>query len=271
MISSERYKLVDGSMINEVKYRIAVINYSGNTGKSLASNYLLRPHMISQDHYVISDMSIYNKTYSDEILLLSRNSDEVLKSLNNLDSAIVDIAAHTTDCVLSIMQNSFDSHKVFDYFLVPVVKGRQELEDSLNTIKALLKLGVASNSIKVVFNNIDNENNINYLENIDNDFEYLLSHLNELNISYDTSAVIEHNPLYSRLAELDMNLSDLLSIPVDEKMDRKEHLRVKDSAERTEEEFEELKMLASLITTWRCAQSAVRNLNNVHSLLFAKL
>lgn len=271
MISSEKYKSADASMTKRTGYRIAVINSSGNTGKSLVSNYMLRPNMDLQRHYVISNPSMYSKTYADEIILSGENFDEALKASNNIESAIVDIAAHNTEYVIDIMKNNIDSHKLFDYFLVPVIKGRKELEDSLNTIKTLLKLEVPSNSIKVVFNNIDNNNNINYLESIDNEFEYLLSHLDELKISYDTSAVIEYNPLYSRLAELDINLSELLSIPIDKKKNRKEYLRTKKNPERTEEEYAELQALVDLITTWRCTQSAVENLNKVYQLLFAKL
>lgn len=267
MISSKKDRLSDGSMITEARYRIAIINYSGNTGKSLASNYLLRPNMSLQGHYVINNMSMYNKTYSDEVLLLGENFDEVLKSLSKLDSAIVDIAAHNTDCVINAMQNNSDSHKVFDYFLVPVVKGIKESEDSLNTIKALLKLGVSSDSIKVVFNN---PNNIRYLHNIDNEFEYLLSHLDELKIPYDTNAVIEHNSSYPKLSELDTSLLDQLSTTIAEKNVRKDYLRTKKNPERTEEESEELKVLVGLITTLRGAKPVVQNLNNVYHLLFAK-
>lgn len=174
MISSEKHESADVSMTKQAGYRIAVINSSGNTGKSLVSNYMLRPNMDLQRHYVINNMSMYSKTYSDEIILSGENFDEALKALNDIESAIVDIAADNTEYVIDIMKHSSNSHEVFNYFLVPVVKGRKELEDSLNTIKALLKLGVPSNSIKVVFNNINNNNNIKYLESIDKEFEYLL-------------------------------------------------------------------------------------------------
>ena len=102
------------------------------------------------------------------------------------------------------MQRNSGSHKVFDYFLVPVIKGRKELEDSLNTIKALLRIGVLPGSIKIIFNNNK------YLEVIDEEFGYLLSHLDELKIPYNINASIEHNPLYSMLSELDISLLDLL-------------------------------------------------------------
>ncbi|WP_298809742.1 hypothetical protein [uncultured Psychrobacter sp.] len=271
MISSEKHESADVSMTKQAGYRIAVINSSGNTGKSLVSNYMLRPNMDLQRHYVINNMSMYSKTYSDEIILSGENFDEALKALNDIESAIVDIAADNTEYVIDIMKHSSNSHEVFNYFLVPVVKGRKELEDSLNTIKALLKLGVPSNSIKVVFNNINNNNNIKYLESIDKEFEYLLSHLDELKISYDTNAAIEHNIFYRRLSELDISLSELLSIPIDEKKNRKEYLRTKKNPERTEEEHKELQALVDLITTWRCAQSAIKNSNKVYQLLFAKL
>ena len=265
MISSEKHESADVSMTKQAGYRIAVINSSGNTGKSLVSNYMLRPNMDLQRHYVINNMSMYSKTYSDEIILSGENFNEALKALSNLDSAIVDISADNTEHVIDIMKHSSNSHEVFHYFLVPVVESAKELEDSLNTIKALLTLGVLPNSIKVIFNNTKST------ENIDDKFEYLLSHLDELKISYDTNAAIEHNIFYRRLSELDISLSELLSIPIDEKKNRKEYLRTKKNPERTEEEYKELQALVDLITTWRCAQSAVKNLNKVYQLLFAKL
>ena len=264
MISFEKYESADVGRAKQAGYRIAVINYSGNTGKSLVSDYMLRPNMELQRHYVINNMSMYNKTYSDEIVLSGGSFDEVLKALSNLDSAIVDIAAHNTGCVISIMQNNSDSHKLFDYFLVPVIKGIKESEDSLNTIKALLKLGVPAESIKFIFNNINN------LEVINDEFEYLLSQLDELKIPYDTNAVIKHHPFYPKLSELDTNLLDQLSTTINEKNVRKDYLRTKQNPERTEEESEELKLLVGLITTLRGAKPIVQNLNDVYHLLFAK-
>lgn len=265
MISSENHESADISMTKQAGYRIAVINSSGNTGKSLVSNYMLRPNMDFQRHYVINNISMYSKTYSDEIILSGENFNEALNALSNLDSAIVDISADNTEYAIDIMKHSSNSHEVFNYFLVPVVEGVKELEDSLNTIKALLKLGVLPNSIKVIFNDTKST------ENIDDKFEYLLSHLDELKISYDINAAIEHNIFYRKLSELDISLSELLSIPIDEKKNRKEYLRTKKNPERTEEEYAELQTLVDLIMTWRCAQSAVENLNKVYQLLFAKL
>ena len=73
MISSEEHESADISMTKQAGYRIAVINSSANTGKPLASNYMLRPNMDLQRHYVINNMSMYIKTYSDEIVLFGRN------------------------------------------------------------------------------------------------------------------------------------------------------------------------------------------------------
>ena len=145
---------------------------------------MLRPNMDLQRHYVINNMSMYSKTYSDEIVLSGENFDAALKALNNLESAIVDNAAHNTEYVIDFMKNNSDSHKIFDYFLVPVVEGGKELEDSLNTIKALLKLGVPHESIKIIFNNN------HFSEVINEEFGYLLSHLDELKIPYDTRACL---------------------------------------------------------------------------------
>lgn len=226
---------------------------------------MLRPNMDLQRHYVINNMSMYSKTYSDEIVLSGENFDAALKALNNLESAIVDNAAHNTEYVIDFMKNNSDSHKIFDYFLVPVVEGGKELEDSLNTIKALLKLGVPHESIKIIFNNN------HFSEVINEEFGYLLSHLDELKIPYDTNAAIENSPLYSMLSDLDISLPEFLSIPIEEKKNRQEYLRTKKITERTEKESEELQALVNLIMTWRCAQSAVKNLNNVYQLLFTKL
>ena len=187
-----------------------------------------------------------------------------MKALNNIESAIVDIAAHNTEYVIDIMKNNSDSHKLFDYFLVPVTKGIKVSEDSLNTIKDLLKLGVPAESIKFIFNNINN------LESVNDEFEHLLSHLDELKIPYDTNAVIGHNSYYPKLSELDPSLLDKLPTTIAEKNVRKDYLRTKKSPERTEEESEELKVLVGLITTLRGAKPVVQNLNNIYHLLFAE-
>ena len=194
-------------------------------------------------------------------MLSGESFNEFLKDLSNLGSAIVDIAAHNTHCAINIMQNNIDSYKLFDYFLVLVVKRRKESEDSLNIIKALLKLGVPPESIKIIFNNNS------YLEIIDEEFEYLLSHLDELKIPYDTNVAIEHTPLYSMLSDIDISLWDLLSISIDEKKNMQEYLRINRQAQ---EEYEELKTLIDLIMAWRCAQTAVSNLSNVYHCIFAK-
>ena len=264
MVESKKYIPEGFNALNKTKFRVAVVNYLGNTGKSIVSDYLLRLYMDLECHYVINNMKMYNKTYSDEIVLSGEDFNEVLKALVNIDSAIVDIAAHNTEYVIDIMQNNSNSHKVFDYFLVPVIKGRKESEDSLNTIKALLKIGVPPKSIKIIFNKNKN------LEIIDEDFGYLLSHLDELKIPYDTNAAIENNPLYSMLSDLDMSLPELLSIPIEEKKVRQKYLRTKKITERTEQESEELKILINLITAWRYAQTAVSNLSNVYHCIFAK-
>ena len=208
---------------------------------------------------------MYSKTYSDEIILAGENFDEALKALNNIESAIVDIAAHNTEYVIDIMKNNSDSHKLFDYFLVPVIKGIKESEDSLNTIKELLKIGIPAESIKFIFNNINN------LDLVKDDFEYLLSHLDELKIPYDTNAVLKHNSFYPKLSELDPSLLDQLSTTIAEKNVRKDYLRTKKNPERTEEESEELKVLVGSITTLRGAKPVVKNLNKVYQLLFTKL
>lgn len=263
MVNKEKEELYFKNT-SQNKLRIGVTNLSGNIGKSLVSDYLLRMNMEFQAHYLISSQDMNHQSYSDKIIVSGENFNEVLKDLGNLNSAIIDISAHSTDRVIKVMQKNINFHKVFDYFLIPVVKGRKESEDSLNTIKALLKLGVPPESIKIIFNNN------NFLEVINEEFGYLLSHLDELKIPYDTNAAIENNPLYSMLSDLDMSLPELLSIPIEEKKVRQKYLRTKKITERTEQESEELKILINLITAWRYAQTAVSNLSNVYHCIFAK-
>lgn len=63
--------------------------------------------------------------------------------------------------------------------------------------------------------------------------------------------------MYSKISELDISLSDLLSMPINEKYKVKSLL--------------ELKVSAGLIATWRYAQLFVQNLHNGYHRLFAKL
>ena len=67
-----------------------------------------------QGYYVISNINTYNKKHDDEIVLSGESFNEVLKDLSNLDSAIVDIAAHNKHCAINIIQNNIYSYKLFD-------------------------------------------------------------------------------------------------------------------------------------------------------------
>lgn len=59
------------------------------------------------------------------------------------------------------------SHEEFDYFVVPLVAARKQQADTVNTIRALSKLGIPKSKIRLVFNNVDVD------ESVDEDFHAL--------------------------------------------------------------------------------------------------
>ena len=138
---------------------VATISYTGKAGKSTTANNLLFPRLDSPAMFRIETIneSGLSGAGGEEQKLKGREIEKLLKALSKTKSAIVDIGTSNVESFVMALTQQPDSHRIFDYFIVPVEANSakvNEFKEAVKTFTMLNKLGVEPERIKVVFNKL---------------------------------------------------------------------------------------------------------------------
>lgn len=183
--------------------KVAVINFSGNVGKTTVAAQLLQPRM--QDAPVFSIESINVDAAADGLVvekLKGKRFGELRKKLMDVDSAIVDVGASNVEDFLRMMQQYEESHADYDLFVIPVVKEKKGQQDTINTIHALRRIGIPPQKIRVLFNKCDLD------EAVEDDFSPLFGLPSDL-CTVDAAATIYSNEVFEELKDVGKSLGQL--------------------------------------------------------------
>lgn len=236
--------------------KVAIINFSGNVGKTTVARHLLAPRMKDAHMFTVETI---NASASDADSaaerLKGKQSGELLEDLLMHDSAIVDIGASNVEDFVRWMAKLQGSHEVFDYYLVPVVSHKKQQLDAVNTIETLSGLGVPARKIRVVFNGVDAEDT----EHVGDQFPIVWGYYEERKrFALRPQAVILHSELFERLGTIKMTIAEILA----DNTDYKAALR-----EATDQEGK-LRATGMISARWH-ATSVQANLDAVFKTLFA--
>lgn len=228
--------------------KVAVINFSGNVGKSTVARHLLKPRIPGAE--VITIESI-NAAESDEHALRGRQFSELQEYLQVADNVIVDIGASNVEDLLSAMRRYRGSHADFDHFIVPTVPALKQQKDTIATLVELARLGVPAGKVHVVFNMVDDGEDLTQV------FGAILTFVSGHPLAQaDQDCRIGINEIYGRLRRADLELAELL----DDQTDYKALIAAADS------QAEKL-ALAHRLATRRLAAGVVPALNACFSAL----
>ena len=194
--------------------KVAVINFSGNVGKSTVARHLLAPHM--HDAQVISVESINSDATADDAIRGKQYGD-LLQALALTDNAVVDIGASNVEDLMNQMKQYRASHEDFDYFVVPTVAKAKQQRDTISTIDALAKIGIPANKIRLVFNMVEpDETSERMFSGL---FEY---HAKENRFTLNPKAVIVSNDIYDRVKGTGRTIRELSQCKTDWRAKRAE-------------------------------------------------
>ena len=129
--------------------KIAVINFSGNVGKTTVARHLLLPRLPGAELITVESL---NADEGQAQALRGRQFGELQEYLQTVDSAVVDIGASNVEELLGLMQRYRGSHDDFDCFVVPTVPPLKQQQDTIATLVELSRLGVQPSRLKLVFN-----------------------------------------------------------------------------------------------------------------------
>ena len=127
---------------------VAILNYSGNVGKSTIARLCLRPRMRSCPVFFVESIN----EGGDASNIGGRHFRDVLVEISVLDNAIVDIGSSNIEQVLIQLNRMEDAHEDFDYYVIPTVPSQKQQRDTIRTFHALMEMGILPDKIRIVLN-----------------------------------------------------------------------------------------------------------------------
>ena len=205
--------------------KVAVINYSGNVGKTTVAGHLLKPRMGNAPIFSIE--SINQGADADGLdveKMKGKKFGDLVDGLMTLDDAIIDVGASNVEDFLMLMQQYSGSHEEFDYFVVPVVKEKKVQSDTVNTILSLRNIGVGKSRIRTVFNKVEVD------DLVADEFSSLIGLAEQENaFTLNPDAVIYVNEVFEKLKAVGKSLGDIANDTTDYRARLRE---TKDDAEK---------------------------------------
>jgi hypothetical protein len=229
--------------------KIAVINFSGNVGKSTIARHLLVPRLKEADLIVVESI---NSDGSQDEAMRGKQFGELLEALALMDDAVVDIGASNVEDFVNLMKQYRGSHEDFDFYVVPTVSKTKQQRDTISTLEALAEIGIPAKKIRLVFNMVElDETPQRAFASL---FEY---HDSEKNFMLKPDAVIHANDIFGKIKGAEQSIAAILNDPADLKAQLKE---ATDPAEKLR--------IAQLIAIKRLAVGVTEELDSVFRTLF---
>ncbi len=181
--------------------KLAVINYSGNVGKTTVARHLLAPRI--PDCQVVAVESI-NADDGEPVTIRGRQFAQLQEFLQSVDNVVVDIGASNVEELLKLMRRYQDSQQDFDGFIVPTVPARKQQQDTAGTLAELARIGVAPERLRVVFNQVDDD------IPIERTFETLLAYCSTTGVARpNLAAFLSFNEVYALVRSSSQSLAEL--------------------------------------------------------------
>ena len=189
--------------------KIAVINFSGNVGKTTVARHLLAPRIPGCQ--VVAVESI-NADDAQSMTIRGRQFAQLQEYLQTVSDLVVDVGASNVEDLLALMRRYCGSQEDFDGFVVPTVPARKQQQDTTATLAELARIGVPATRLRLVFNQVEDDGPIEQV------FETLLAYCAVSGVVQPrTAAFMRHNEVYARIRGAGRSLFELTADATDYK------------------------------------------------------
>ena len=180
--------------------KIAVVNNSGNVGKSTMCQALLKPRLEGSE---IIRVETINTDGTNEEKLSAKQYDEIIKRIDDVDCTIIDVGSSNIEQFLVQMNEFKGSHDLIDYFITPVTNQEKQQRDSIATIHSLLDMGIEEDRLKVIFNFAEKDTDI------ERQFALFLSDKPCKKIAGKNPAIVYNNNIFNLLHKSGLKYNDV--------------------------------------------------------------
>ncbi|MGU7843956.1 StbB family protein [Burkholderia sp. AW33-5] len=197
---------------------IAIVNCSGNVGKTTVTRELLAPrlpHMsVRQVESINTDDSAGPKV---EVMIAAR-FDELHEELMRGRDLLVDIGASNVEEYLNRLDSSEGAQEDYTCFIVPVEPESKQMKDTIKTINLLEALGVEADRIRVLLNKVElvksEAREVTLRRHFGQLFD-LHERTGKFELNYD--ALVPKNDVFTRAAAAGRTIHDIATDGVDYK------------------------------------------------------
>ena len=180
--------------------KLAIVNNSGNVGKSTICQTLLKPRLEGSE---IIKVETLNTDGTNDEKLSAKEFDEIIKRIDDSECTIIDVGSSNIEQFLVQMNEYQGSHDLIDYFIVPVVREAKQQIDSIQTITTLMAMGVEQDRFKVIFNLAEKDTPIN------NQYSVFLADDVCKEIVGENPVVVYHNNIFNILNKSGLQYDDV--------------------------------------------------------------
>jgi len=188
--------------------KFAVLNFSGNVGKSTVAKFLLLPRFPEAIHIAVETINSDTGSDDNTIQLKGNNVEEVQEELLLNEQLIVDIGASNIEQFLTGMKLFEGSIQDFDRFIIPVTPENKQQVDTVSTVDSLLEMQVDPKKIKVVFNRVQPDMEVSSV------FSALSDYLKSVKVKTFESSIPE-TPFFEKANDLGVTIEEILSDETD--------------------------------------------------------
>lgn len=192
----------------EIEQIVAAVTVTGKVGKSTVVNDLLAPRMPSAKVFRLETINLSGKSNGEVMELKGKDFVKLQNELSKTNSAIVDIGASNIESFLLAMSQQPGSHESYDSFLIPIEATSAKadaIDEFIKTVTILHNLGVEPERIKVVFNKLANDGDLEYEMR-----KVIKFHEMEGWFTLDLRAVIHESPAFAALSEVEKTFKEML-------------------------------------------------------------
>lgn len=227
--------------------KIALINYSGNVGKTTIARDVFKRRLPA---YEVVSVESVNNDGQESVIIRGDDGENLHVEIIYNDGLILDIGSSNLEAFFRSSAKEAEILNRIDLFVLPVTPERKQQQDTIKTIKDLLEAKVAPSKIYVICNQVV----IDPLNPVEEIFSVLKKVTAQYKISMDFRNIIEKHTLYSS----GRNISEMLS---------EEDFMAKMQEAKTAGNREEARKYAVKIAR----QSSLRNLDKKYQEIFDRL
>lgn len=180
--------------------KIAVVNNSGNVGKSTVCDTLLLPRLENSE---IIKVETINSDGTDDEKLSAEEFVEIFRKIDKAECAIVDVGSSNIEKFTNQLRAYKNSQEDFDYFIIPVIPKDKQQIDTLSTIEILLDLNVEPERIRIVFNMVSDT------KSFDKQFSDILTSKTYKSLKLKGIPVIPDSQVFSHLSAINKTFKEV--------------------------------------------------------------